>query len=278
MNPIAPEAISLPATITIDVDPVLLRLGHLSVGWYGIVIALAIVVSFVVVRREARRHNLDEDAVMRVTGWAVAGGLLGARALHVADRWQTYASDPLRIFAFQQGGLAIQGALLGGLIAGIIAARRSGVPVWTLADAAAPGVVLGQGIGRLGCLFTGDALGGPTALPWGVVYTNPARMAPQLGVALQPVFAYEALWDLAVFAVLWMLRGRLGKPGRLFATYLGLYAAGKFAITSLRQEPTWAWGLQEAQILAMLLLVIAAGLWLLGPRQSRGTFAAQEGN
>ncbi len=89
-------------------------------------------------------------------------------------------------------------------------------------------------------------------------------MAPRLGVALQPVFAYEAVWDLAIFAILWALRGRVRQPGRLFAIYLGLYAAGKFALTFLREERIWAWGLQEAQFLAVGLLLGALGFWIFG--------------
>jgi phosphatidylglycerol---prolipoprotein diacylglyceryl transferase len=256
------------ASITIDIDPVLFRLGHLHVGWYGVAVALAVAVALLVVRSEARRRQLDPDEVMRVAGWAVIGGFVGARLLFVLDHWSTYAADPMRSFAVQEGGLAIQGALLGGFVAAFLYARHARLPVLTLADAAAPAVVVGQAIGRLGCLVTGDALGAPTSLPWGVRYINPAAMAPQLGVALQPVFAYEALWDLAILAVLWTLRGRVRQPGRLFAVYLGLYAAGKFALTFLREERTWAWGLQEAQFLAVVLLLGALAFWLFGVRQN----------
>ncbi len=155
------------ASITIDIDPVLVHIGHFALGWYGIAIALAITVAVLVVRHEARRRGLDPELVLPVAGWAVAGGLAGGRLLFVLDHWSTYAADPMRSLAFQEGGLAIQGALLGGVVAGVLAARRGHLPVLTLADAAAPAVVLGQAIGRLGCLVTGDALGDSTSLPWG---------------------------------------------------------------------------------------------------------------
>ncbi len=264
MTQVLTPAVSPFASITVDINPVLLHAGSLHLGWYGLALALAIVVALLVAQREARRRGLDADAVLHVAGWAVAGGLIGARVLFVVDHWPKYASEPLASLAFQEGGLAIQGALLGGFVAAFLYARRAGLPVLVLADAAAPAVVLGQAIGRLGCLVTGDALGAPTSLPWGLSYVNPAAMAPQLGVALQPVFAYEALWDLAVFVVLWALRGRVRQPGRLFAVYLGLYAAGKFALTFLREERIWAWGLQEAQFLAVALLLGAVALWFLG--------------
>lgn len=261
MPPYLFDRASVFAAITIPFDPILVRIGHFGLGWYGIAVGAAITVALVVARREALRRNIDPDAVLWVAIWALVGGFIGARALFVVDHWSTYASDPLRSFAVREGGLAIQGALLGGLVAGALAARWRGLPVLVLADTAAPAAVLGQAIGRLGCLFTGDALGAPTSLPWGVSYTNAASMAPQLGVPLQPVFAYEAAWALAVFALLWALRTRAWHPGQLFAMYLGLYAAGKFGLTFFRQERVWAWGLQEAQFAAALLLIGALVLW-----------------
>jgi len=257
-------------TITVSMDPILVGIGHFGLGWYGVAVAVAIAAALLVAWREARRRNVDPDAVLRVAGWSIAGGVAGARALFVVDHWSTYASDPLRGLAIQEGGLAIQGALIGGLVAGVFAARRARLPVLVLADIAAPAVVLGQAIGRLGCLVTGDALGAATSLPWGVRYTNPAAMAPQLGVALQPVFAYEALWDLAVFALLWGVRTRGWPPGRLFAAYLGLYATGKFGLTFLRQERVWALGLQEAQLLAGVLLLGALGFWVFSTFRASG--------
>lgn len=124
----------------------------------------------------------------------------------------------------------------------------------------APGLVLGQAIGRLGCLVTGDTVGRPTDGSWGVIYLNPGAMVPQRGVAYQPVFLYEMLWDVLVFAVLWRFRTRIATDGWLFALYLGLYAAGKFALTFLRTETVWLWGLQEAQLLALGAFAVAV-LW-----------------
>ena len=147
-------------------------------------------------------------------------------------------------------------------MAGVLAARLNRIPVLSLADAVAPGAILGQAIGRLGCLVTGDALGGPTSLPWGVAYTNPGSMAKELGVAYQPVFAYEALWDLVVLAILWRLRHKLAWPGALFGSYLMLYAVGKFAVTFLREERVWLAGLQQAHLLAILLFAVGLALFI----------------
>jgi phosphatidylglycerol:prolipoprotein diacylglycerol transferase len=251
-----------PATITIDVDPIILRLGHIAVGWYGLAVILGIGAALLVTRREFQRRGLPEDALWGIVPWAIAGGIIGARVFHVVDNWPTYSSDPLRILALQKGGLAIGGALLGGIAATLLVASLRRVPLLDGADAAAPGIVLGQALGRLGCLVTGDALGSETGLPWGVSYLNPGSMAPASGVAYQPVFAYEALWDLGLFVLLWTVRGRIKRPGGLFAIYLGLYAGGKFAITFLRDEQRWALGLQEAHFVALLLAVVGIAVWV----------------
>jgi len=253
---------ALPATITIDVDPVIVRLGDLAIGWYGLAVFSAIGAALLIAQHEVRRRDLPLDALWGIGPWTILGGLVGARALHVIDNWSMYASEPQRIFAFHQGGLAIGGALLGGIVATLAVARQQRAPLLSLADAAAPGIVLGQAIGRLGCLVTGDALGRETGLPWGISYLNAGSMAPERAISYQPVFAYEALWDLAVFGVLWALRKRINRPGSLFATYLALYAGGKFAITFLREERRWLWSLQEAHFVALSLAVIGAGLWM----------------
>ena len=264
------------ATIIIDVDPAILRLGHLTLSWYGLAVVLAIGAALLVGQHEVRRRNFPLDAFWGIAPWAVAGGLVGARAFHVVDNWSTYASDPMRVFELQKGGLAIGGGLLVGIVTTLAVARLRRAPLLSLADAAAPGIILGQAIGRLGCLVTGDALGKETGLPWGISYLNPGAMAPDRAISYQPVFAYEALWDLAVFGVLWMLRKRIKRPGALFATYLALYAAGKFAITFLREERRWLWELQEAHFVALLLagVSIAVWAWVLAGRPQAGSEAA----
>lgn len=251
--------------LTITIDPVLVHLGPVAISWYGLAVATALLVGVWLTMREARRKGIPTEPVADMVLCVIVGGLVGARLLHVIDRWDYYAANPAQILALQNGGLAILGAILGGTLAGAMAAWCQGLPVRKLSDAAAPGLVLGQAIGRLGCLVTGDAVGQPTDGSWGIVYLHPRAMAPQLGVAYQPVFLYEQLWDLAIFAVLWSLRRRMPADGQIFALYLGLYAVGKFALTFLRSETIWIWGLQEAQLLAVGALIVA-GAWAIWGR------------
>jgi phosphatidylglycerol:prolipoprotein diacylglycerol transferase len=176
--------------LTVNIDPILIHLGPVAISWYGIAVAVAILVGYLLTQREARRKGLPGEAITELVLWVIIGGLMGARLLHVIDHWPFYATHPTQILAVHNGDLAILGAILGGAAAGGLVAWRRGLPVRRLFDAAAPGIVLGQAIGRLGSLMTGDALGQPTGGSWGIVYLHPGAMAPQLGVAYHPQFHY----------------------------------------------------------------------------------------
>ncbi|MCC7368768.1 MAG: prolipoprotein diacylglyceryl transferase [Chloroflexi bacterium] len=251
--------------LTIDLDPIIFHAGPLALSWYSLAVLAGVASGAWLTWREAARRGIPTEPLSDLLVWIVVGGIVGARLFHVVDRWDAYAADPLAILAIQNGGLAILGAIAGGTLAGVVAARRLGLPVLRLSDAAAPGVVLGQAIGRFGCLVTGDALGPATDGTWGIVYVNPGAMAPALGVAYQPTFFYEMVLGLAIFGLLWAVRRRLHQDGQLFALYLGLYAIGKFGLTFLRTETVWLWGLQQAQLVALGLLLVA-GLWALSAR------------
>ncbi len=247
-------------TITIAADPALLHLGSFAIRRYSLAILFGIAVAIYVSTREARRRGLDPEVILSLAGWAVPGSLVGARLFHVVDRFDAYRRDPLQILMIQRGGLAVFGAVLGGALATWLFARRRGLAFAALADTIAPGLVLAQAIGRIGCVFNGDAWGGPTTVPWAFVYTNPNAYIPRdlLGVPTHPYPLYDMALNLAIFAVLWHLRVRAWPAGTLALTYLALYAASRFALTFVRQEHVWFWGLQQAQLIALLTLVGAA--------------------
>lgn len=257
--------------ITIDIDPMIAHLGPFMLSWYSLFFMLAVIVGVWLGVREARRKGLDGEQVQSLAIWAVLGGLVGGRLFHVVDRWDLYVSDPLRMLNIWEGGLAIYGGLIGGVLTGLAYAWRHGIPAWRLLDAAAPGMILGQAIGRLACIPNGDAYGAPTSLPWAFIYTNPAAMVPRdlLGVPTHPYAVYELLFNLVVLGLLWRLRGVFKTDGLLFLTYVGVYSAGRFLLTFFRMEQIWFSGLQEAQIIAVLSLAIALPLliWRLWARQ-----------
>ncbi|MEK7682332.1 MAG: prolipoprotein diacylglyceryl transferase [Chloroflexota bacterium] len=262
--------------IVINIDPVLLSLGHIHIGWYGIIVTLAIAVGVWVATREAKRRGVSVDDTLGLASWAIVGGLIGARLFHVIDKLDYYIANPLAALAVWQGGLAIWGAIVGGAVAAALYARRHGLPLARLADAATPALLVGQMIGRFACVINGDSTGTPTDLPWAFVYVNPGAMVPPdlLGVPTHPYPVYEILWNSVVLGVVWILRSRVKREGILFLTYVSLYAVGRFALSFVRREVIWFGGLQEAQVMSVIVLIAAVVALVELLRRARPTVRA----
>lgn len=254
--------------ITIGVDPVLVHLGHFAIRWFSVLVVAAVAAGWLLGMREARRKGLDVERLQGMLVWVLIGGIAGARLFHVVDRWEFYAAHPWAALAIWQGGIAIWGAIVGGLVVGSVYVLRHGLSLRRVLDAAAPALLLGQALGRLACIPNGDAYGAPADLPWSFIYTNPASMVPAelLGVPLHPYPLYELLFDLGLLAVLWVLRTRPPfaiTPGLLFLTYVAGYSAGRFLLTYSRTERIWFAGLQEAQVVSLAALLVAVPLMVL---------------
>lgn len=245
--------------IIIDIDPVALQAGHFMLSWYSLIVMLAVAAAVVISIKEARRKGVSSEIIYSLVPWALAGGIIGARLFHVIDRWEYYAANPSQIFAIWQGGLAIWGALAGGFLSAAIFARVKQISIGLLADTLVPALLVAQIIGRFACVIDGDAVGGATALPWAFTYINPGAMVPSglLGVPVHPYPVYDQLWNLAGLFIALKLRHYLKADGLLFLSYLAIYAAGRFVLSFVRQEKIWFWGLQEAQIIAILIFIIA---------------------
>lgn len=259
-------------TLTFSFDPIIAQLGPFQLGWHGLFTALAVAVALWVAGLLAVRHNVPQDTVYSIAGWGVLGGLIGARLFHVADHLSYYAANPLLIPQIWEGGIAVYGAFIGGLVGGGLAAWRKRLDPWPLLDIAAPSMLVGQAIGRLGCLSNGDAWGAPVTSPSGLYlairYTNPNDLLPPdlRGVPTYAYPAYEIVAALVLLAVLWLFRDRLEKvPGATFLVGAVGYAVIRFTLTFLRQETIVLWGLQEAQLIAVItgLVALAFGAWRL---------------
>lgn len=247
---------------TISIDPIIFQIGHFAVRWYSLTLLSAIVIGIWLTAREAVRKGFKKDNIYDAAVWIIAGGLIGARLFHVLDHWShEYAADPLRALYIWEGGLAIWGALVGGLIAAALVSWKRGWRFPKLLDAGAPGLVLAQAIGRIACVITGDAMGKPTNGPFGFAYTSPNAMVPQLGVYYTPMPVYELVVNLGIFALLWQLRKRTWPDGRLFLVYLTLYSLERFFLAFTSSYQILAFGLTQSQIAAIIGL--AVGLTLL---------------
>ena len=255
----------------ITLDPIIFSIGHLQIRWYSLIILIAISVGTWLVAREAARKGFKKDDIYESAIWIVFGGLLGARLFHVLDHWNMYVLNPIRMLYIWEGGLAIWGGVAGGLIVGAILARRRGWHFPRLLDAAAPGLVLAQAIGRVACVITGDAMGKPTTGPFGFAYTSPNAMVPQLGVYYTPMPVYEIIANLSIFALLWSLRKKNWPDGLLFLVYLTLYSVERFFLGFTSSYQITAFGLTQSQIVALISLVVALPLIVRTLMQNRRT-------
>lgn len=269
--------------IDLTFDPVIARLGPVDLSWHGVFTALAVVAAVWLGLRRAERRGLPAEPLGRVMTWGLIGGIVGARLFHVLDHLPYYLANPLEAPAVWKGGIAVYGSFLGGVGGGLLAARQTGLPVWPLLDAATPAMLLGQAIGRLGCLSNGDAWGAPTGRAWGIVYWHPHALLPPdlLGVPTHPYPLYEIAAVLVLLAGLHLARGRLAAPGETFmAAALG-YAVIRFGLSFVRQETVLLWGLQEAQLVALVTTLVVLALLaqrrVSGRRQTCGLGDVSEG-
>jgi prolipoprotein diacylglyceryl transferase len=276
-----PEGTPIPdvAAIPINIDPTLFRWDGvpLQITWHGFFTAVATLVGIWLAVRWATRAGFTEDDTFSVAMWGVIGGIVGARLFHVVDQWDFYARDPISILKVNEGGLAIFGMVVGGPLAGALYAWRKGLNVARLADVAAPPLILGMGIGRIGDIINGEHHGAHAqGFPLAVVYTNPNTLG-EIGVPVHLAVGYELLLDLAIFVgLVWLARGivrsasgrwqfnwqpRLPRDGMLFWTYVGVYSLGRFFIQFYRQDTVFALGLSQAQLLSVLTAMVA--VWIL---------------
>ena len=250
---------------------ILFELGPLTIRWYGLLIASAILIGVNLSQSLAKRRGLDPEIVGDLAIWLVLGAIPMARLYYVLFQWQTYAAHPEQIIAIWRGGIAIHGAILGGLLAGLIFARVQKVSFWQLMDLVAPSLILGQAIGRWGNFFNSEAFGAPTDLPWKLYIPPEARPGGYQNFEyFHPTFLYESLWNLMVFGLLLVLffRSLKGqpvlKPGTLFLVYFASYSAGRIWIEGLRTDSLMLGPLQIAQVVSALgmILGIVGLIWL----------------
>ena len=261
-------------------------IGPFPIRAYAMFILVGIIVAVWITQRRLAQRGGQPGQALDVAVWAVPFGIVGGRLYHVASSWQLYFSrgaHPLDAFKIWNGGLGIWGAVALGAVGAWIGCRRGGVRFLDYADAAAPGIVLAQGIGRWGNYFNNELYGARTNLPWGlqihcwdqgagVASTCPGSTTNILGT-FQPTFLYESLWCLLVALALVLLDRRLSlAKGQIFALYGMLYTAGRGVIEMLRtDDANHILGLRLNVWTSMLVFAGAAvAFWRLGRRADGG--------
>ncbi|HWS57066.1 MAG TPA: prolipoprotein diacylglyceryl transferase [Actinotalea sp.] len=219
-------------------------LGPFPIRAYALAIMVGIVVAVWMTRRRWVERGGEADTVLEIVYWAVPFGILGGRLYHVISSPDAYfgpGGDPIKALYVWEGGLGIWGAIALGAVGAWIGARRQGVNVVVFADAAAPGLLVAQAIGRLGNWFNQELFGGPTTLPWGLEIDVANPSFPDglpADTLFHPTFLYEMVWNLAAAALLiWLDRRYRWGHGRVFWAYVMAYTAGRLWIEMLRIDP-----------------------------------------
>lgn len=230
-------------------NPIAFQIGPFEVHWYGILIGAGVLVAFILALREGQRRGFNPDLFYDLIIWGVPAGIIGARLYYVIFEWEAFASEPIRALYIWEGGLAIHGALIAGVIVGILVTRHYKVNFWQIADIAGPSFAIAQAIGRWGNFVNQEAYGYETDLPW-AMYIDGARR--------HPTFLYESLWNLAVFGVLlWLRRQKFIKTGEVFLGYLAFYSMGRFIVEGFRTDSLMLGPIRVAQLVSVGLILFA---------------------
>jgi phosphatidylglycerol:prolipoprotein diacylglycerol transferase len=256
--------------VEIEIGPNLASFSAFVLSWHGFFSFIAVATAVFLVGRWAPLRGIHPDDIYSIAIWAIIGGIVGARAVHVIDHWSFYQNTPGQIVAIWSGGIGLWGGILGGFIGGATYSLWRKHPVGVIADLTAPALLMVQSIGRLGDIVNGEHCANAWDFALGFVWQNPAsdagRCVNGIGVSVQPVIAYEIIWNMLALVVIWKLRDRIRPEGMLFALYLALYSIGRFGITFFREDPVWAFGMQEAQYISLLVLAITVPLLLIKAR------------
>ena len=251
-----------------------------DVYWYGVLMAIGILLAVWLTLKEGKRKRLTEDDILDMCLVIIPSGVVGARLYYVLFEWASYAADPIRILYIWEGGLAIYGAVIGGLLGMFIYSRVKKHRFLKLADCIAPGLVLAQAIGRWGNFFNQEAYGLPInngALMWfpmavriegthyfnGELCTNPYHMA---------TFFYESMWCLIVFIVLWSCRKKFKHDGDALLTYAALYGFERMFVERLRGDSLYlikpggelfSQGIRVSEMLSFVVVVCVVAFFVI---------------
>ena len=272
--------------------PILLHLGPLTVYSYGMMMALGFLAADYVIRLECTRRGLDPEYSSSIVITAAVLGIVGSRIYAILDDLPTYLADP-KTMIFSGSGFVFYGGMIGGILGAYLVSRWYRISFAITMDMCGPALAIGQAIGRMGCQLSGDGDWGlPSTLPWAMSYPNAIvgwnsetvlkldehyRLVSGYfpGVRVHPAPVYETLLYLGVFAILWSMRKR-APAGHLIYWYLVLGGAARFIVEFVRINPRVFYGLSEAQLIALAMMVLGAlGLAMTSKRSTPAEMDSQ---
>lgn len=235
-------------------DPVAFTLFGMDIMWYGILIGTGFVLAIILCYKRAPKHGIQSDHILDFAIFLIPASIIGARAYYVIFSWENYAGDFWKILNIRNGGLAIHGGIIAGIIVGLLVCRYHKIDFLEMADLVLPTVALAQSIGRWGNFFNSEAHGGPTDLPW-AVWAD--------GQYVHPTFLYESLWCFALFWFLLWLDKRRAFPGQIACLYGMLYSLERGLVEQLRTDSLMIGSFKQAQVLSFFVFVFCLALYII---------------
>ncbi|WP_270892728.1 prolipoprotein diacylglyceryl transferase [Staphylococcus saprophyticus] len=241
------------------IDPIAFELGPISVRWYGIIIAMGILLGYFIAQASVKRIGFHQDTLVDIIFWSAIFGFIVARIYFVIFQWPYYVQHPIEIPMIWQGGIAIHGGLIGGFVTGIIICKQKNINPFQIGDVIAPSMILGQGIGRWGNFMNHEAHGGTVSKSFLENLHIPDFIINNMyidGKYYQPTFLYESIWDVLGFVILILLRKHL-RIGDTFCLYLIWYSIGRFFVEGMRTDSLMlASDIRIAQLMSIILIII----------------------
>ncbi|WP_261721805.1 prolipoprotein diacylglyceryl transferase [Staphylococcus equorum] len=241
------------------INPIALELGPISVRWYGIIIAVGILLGYFIAQEGVKRISFDTDTLVDIIFWSAIFGFIMARLYFVVFQWPYYIQNPIEIPMIWHGGIAIHGGLIGGFVTGIIICKQKNINPFQIGDVIAPSMILGQGIGRWGNFMNHEAHGGPVSRTFLENLHIPDFIINNMyinGKYYQPTFLYESIWDILGFVILILLRKHL-RIGDTFCLYLIWYSIGRFFVEGMRTDSLMLTSdIRVAQLMSIILIIV----------------------
>lgn len=248
-----------------------------DIYWYGIFIGLGVILGVLLALHEAKRTGQNPDTYLDFIIYAMIIAIIGARLYYVIFSWDFYSQHPEKIFAIREGGLAIYGGIIGGVLTAIIYSHLKKKSFWVMADTMAPSLILGQMLGRWGNFFNKEAFGGFTdnlfAMRYQLSQVRASDVTPDIlqnlvtvngvdYIQVHPTFLYESMWSLCVFIILLILQRKKKFDGQVCATYFFGYALGRVWIEGLRTDQLCIGNVPASQALSAVLIIASVVLYV----------------
>lgn len=266
--------------LKVTVSRVAFQLFGISINWYGIIIAFSFLAAVLLAMRDSKKFELEPDNIIDLVLFSIPVAIISARLFYVLFTWENFKDNLIEIFNIRNGGLAIYGGVLGGILVLYFFAKRKKIGLWKLLDFCIVYVPLAQAIGRWGNFINQEAFGTNTSLPWGMTSQTIKRYLTNNIINLQsqginvdpnlpvhPAFLYESLWNVGMFFLLLWYRKRKKLEGEVFFMYMILYGFARFWIEGIRTDSLMIGSLRISQVLAGVFVVAFATLLLLRRRK-----------